>query len=154
LAAWGDQIRALFDEGEREGQAKGAGIDPREAWAVAASTPYEDDAVTRSARDLARDLGRQVGLLRVAYGEAIGPFAQAARARAAPPLSAEDWASVVTTAALRAYVPQLDAHGAWAPLDEELSIYDLSLEADPPARLWSDRLRTALGVKIVRGALA
>jgi carboxyl-terminal processing protease len=154
LAAWADQIRATFDEGEREGQAKGAGIDVREAWKVASSTPYEDDAVTKSARDLARDLGRQVGLLRVAYGESLAPFAQAARARAAPTLAAEDWASVVTAAALRAYVPQLDAHGAWAPLDEELSIYDLSLEADPPARLWADRLRTALGVRIVRGALA
>jgi carboxyl-terminal processing protease len=154
LAAWADQIRALFDEGEREGQAKGAGLDLREAWKVASSTPYEDGAITRSARELARDLGQKVGMLRVVYGEAVAPFAQAARARAAPALSAEDWAGVVTASALRAYVPQLDAHGAWAPLDEELSIYDLALEADPPARLWTDRLRTPLGVRIEHGALA
>ena len=40
--------------------------------------------------------------------------------------------------------PQLDAHGAWAPIEEEISIYDLALEADPPTRLWTDRVRTAL----------
>ncbi len=78
---------------------------------------------------------------------------EAARARAAPQLSADAWARVVTASALRAYVPALDAHGAWAPLDEELSIYDLGLEADPPARLWTERLRTALGVRVEHGAL-
>src|SRR5262249_19627052 len=61
---------------------------------------------------------------------------------------------VVTAAALRAYIPQLDAHGAWAPLDEEISIYDLGLEADPPERLWTEMTRTAVGVRIDRGALA
>jgi carboxyl-terminal processing protease len=95
-----------------------------------------------------------VGALHAVYGDSIAPFAQAARARAAPDLAAEAWARVVTAAALRAYVPQLDAHGAWAPSDEELSIYDLALEADPPARLWTDRLRTALGVRVEHGALA
>jgi carboxyl-terminal processing protease len=154
MVAWSDELRGLFDEGEREGHAKGRGMELREAWKLASSTPFEDGAVTRHARDLARELGRDVGVLRAVYGEAIAPFAQAARTRAAPSLPPETWAKVVTSAALRAYVPQLDAHGAWAPLEEELSIYDLSLEADPPARLWSDRLRTALGVRVERGALA
>lgn len=36
-------------------------------------------------------------------------------------LGEEGWARAVIAAAVRAYVPQLDAHGAWAPLDEELS---------------------------------
>ena len=44
--------------------------------------------MTRSARELARDLGRQVGALRAAYGDAIAPYADAARARAAPTLDA------------------------------------------------------------------
>lgn len=58
-------------------------------------------------------------------------------------------------AELRAYIPQLDAHGAWAPLDEEISIYDMALlEAEPPERLWTEMTRTALGVRIDRGALA
>ena len=153
MVTWSDELRALFDEGEREGLRLGKTLDLRDAWKLASSTPFEDGAVTRHARDLARELGRDVGVLRAVYGEAIAPFAQAARARAAPSLSAEAWAKVVTASALRAYIPQLDAHGAWAPLEEELSIYDLSLEADPPARLWSDRLRTALGVRVERGAL-
>jgi carboxyl-terminal processing protease len=154
MVAWSDELRALFDEGEREGRSKGKALDLRDAWKLASSTPFEDGAVTRNARDLARELGRDVGMLRAAYGDAIAPFAQAARSRAAPSLSAETWAKVVTAAALRAYVPQLDAHGAWAPLEEELSIYDLSLEAEPPVRLWSERLRTALGVRVEHGALA
>jgi carboxyl-terminal processing protease len=153
MVAWADELRAELDRGEREGQEKGRSADVREAWRVASSTPFEDGAVTRTAHDLARDIGREVGILRAAYGEAMAPYAEAARTRAAPALSADAWARVITAAALRAYVPQLDAHGAWAPLEEELSIYDLSLEADPPARLWSDRIRTALGVRIERGAL-
>jgi carboxyl-terminal processing protease len=54
---------------------------------------------------------------------------------------------------VRAYVPQLDPHGAWAPIEEESSIYDLDLEFDPPPRLWEEMTRTALGVRIDRGAL-
>jgi carboxyl-terminal processing protease len=152
LVGWADEVRAVFEQAEREGARRP--VDLREAWKLATSTPFEDGAVTRSARELARDLGRQVGELRAAYGPAIASFTDAARMRAAPRLDADGWASVVTAAALRAYVPQLDAHGAWAPLDEELSIYDLGLEADPPARLWTDRVRTTLGVRIERGAMA
>jgi carboxyl-terminal processing protease len=154
MAAWADELRAIFDEGEREGEEKGRALDRREAWKLATSTPYEDGAVTRSARELARDLGRHAGALRAAYGPAVAPFVEAVRARSAPQLVTEAWANVVTAAALRSYIPQLDAHGAWAPLDEELSIYDLALEAEPPARLWTDRIRTAIGVRIDRGALA
>jgi carboxyl-terminal processing protease len=154
LVTWSAELRAVFDEGEREGRARGAGLDLREAWKLAASTPFEDGTITRNAKDLARDLGQQVGTLHAVYGESVAPFAQAARARATPELAADGWAHVVTAAALRAYVPQLDAHGAWAPVDEELSIYDLALEADPPARLWTERVRTALGVRVEHGALA
>lgn len=154
LSTWTATLRALFDEGERDGRERGKALAPAEAWKLASSTPFEDGDITRNARDLARDLGRQVGLLGAAYGDAVAPFARGARARAAPELSADAWARVITGAALRAYVPALDAHGAWAPLDEELSIYDLGLEADPPARLWSERLRTALGVRVDHGALA
>ena len=154
MATWADELRVVFDQAERDGLDKGRGLDRREAWKLVTSLPFEDGAVTRGARELARELGRQVGELRVLYGESIGPYAQAARARAAPQMTAESWARVVTAAALRAYVPQLDAHGAWAPMDEQLSIYDLSLEADPPVRLWTDRVRTTLGVRVEHGALA
>ncbi|APR85362.1 Periplasmic protease [Minicystis rosea] len=153
LVAWSDELRALFDQAEREARSRPV-PDRREAWKLATATPFEDGAVSRSARELVRELGREIGELHAAYGEAIAPFADAARARAAPKFDADAWAKVVTAAALRAYVPQLDAHGAWAPLDEEISIYDLGLEADPPARLWTERVRTALGVRIEHGAMA
>lgn len=154
MAAWADELRAVFDHAEREGLERGRALDRREGWRLATSMPFEDGAVTRGARELAGELGRQVGELRAVYGGPIAPYAQAARARAAPQMTAESWSRVVIAAALRAYVPQLDAHGAWAPMDEELSIYDLALEADPPARLWTDRVRTTLGVRVEHGALA
>ncbi|MFT3775500.1 MAG: S41 family peptidase [Minicystis sp.] len=153
MVAWSDELRSIFDQAEREARSRPP-PDRRETWKLATSTPFEDGAVSHNARELARELGRQIGELRAAYGDAIAPFAEVARARATPRLDADGWAKVVTAAALRAYIPQLDAHGAWAPLDEEISIYDLGLEADPPARLWTDRVRTALGVRIERGAMA
>ncbi len=154
LSTWSDELRRVFDQGARDGAEKSAPRSITEAWKLASSTPFEDGAVTHGARDLARDLGRQVGALRVAYGESIAAYADAARSRTAPAIGAEGWARVVTAAALRAYIPQLDAHGAWAPLDEEISIYDLALEAEPPERMWTEMSRTALGVRINRGAMA
>ena len=154
LSAWSAELSTLFDEAEREAQSRAIAGDREEGFRVATATPFEDRAVTRSARGLARELGRAVGVMRAAYGESVAPYAAAARARAAPKLDPEVWARVVTAASLRAYVPQLDAHGAWAPLDEELSIYDLGLEADPPVRLWTDRVRTPVGVRIEQGAMA
>src|SRR4029079_18393915 len=78
----------------------------------------------------------------------------AARSPAPQALDDEGWGRVMTAAALRAYVPQLDAHGAWAPLDEEISLYDLALEASPPSQLWTEMTRTVIGVRIDKGAMA
>lgn len=174
MATWSGELRRLVDAGVPTGAAakvaapsarlkapppspyagpRRAAAEREARWKLARATPFEDGIVTRSARDLARELGDQVGALRSAYGEALEPFAEAARDRAAPAYDAERWAGVVVAAALRAYLPQLDAHGAWAPLDEELSIYDLSLEQNPPERLWSEMTRTAIGARIDRGAL-
>ena len=154
LAAWSDELRRVFDQGARDGAEKSPPRSLADAWKLATSTPFEDGAVTHGARDLARELGRQVGALRSIYGNSIAQYAEAARSRTAPTIGAEGWARVVTAAALRAYIPQLDAHGAWAPLDEEISIYDLALEAEPPERMWTEMSRTALGVRINRGAIA
>ena len=163
LASWSIELRDRFEQGFREGLGRVDGSrDPgarspaalREAWAVASSTPFEDGVVTHKAADLARSLGRDAGSARALYGGAIGPYVEAARERMAPKLDAAGWSRVIVAAALRAYIPQLDAHGAWAPLDEEISLYDLSLEVSPPERLWSEMTRTAIGVRIDRGALA
>ncbi|UQA59521.1 S41 family peptidase [Polyangium aurulentum] len=156
LAAWTKTLRRVFDESLEEALRpdRPAHRAPAEVWRVAASTPFEDGPITRSGKELARELGREVGLLRAAYGEGLDPFVGAARDRLLPDLSPEAWSRVVIAAAVRAYVPQLDAHGAWAPLEEEISIYDLGLETNPPVRLWSEMTRTALGVRIDHGALA
>jgi len=153
LSQWMTAVRGGFDAGYREGGAKVRGIGAPDVWSAASSSPFESGAVTRNARDLARDLGRAAGLLHAAYGGKLQPYLDAARERAAPPIEEAGWARVVLAAAVRAYIPQLDAHGAWAPLDEELSIYDLDLEIDPPERLWTEMTRTAVGVRIDKGAL-
>lgn len=134
--------------------ARGVPIDAKRRWEIASSTPFEDGSVTRRAQDLARLLGHGVGAIEAAYGPSIAPLSDTLIERAAPELSARAWSEIVLAAAVRAYVPQLDPHGAWAPLDEETSIYDLDLEVDPPARLWTEMTRTTLGVRIDEGARA
>ncbi len=152
LERWSREVGALFDDGFRAGIEKPPAT-PAEAWALAGATPFEDGVVTRGARELARELGRQAGALRACFGDELAPYTDAARERTAPSIGAEGWARAVIAAAVRAYVPQLDAHGAWAPLEEEISIYDLGLEVSPPPRLWAEMTRTTLGVRIDRGAI-
>jgi carboxyl-terminal processing protease len=165
LKTWTAHLRALFDEGSESAARASTGaragdrrapreLGSAEIWSLVSSAPFEEGAVTRSARDLARGLGRDVAAASAFFGDQLSPYAAAARERIAPALDEEGWARAVIAAAVRSYIPQLDAHGAWAPLDEEMSIYDLALEVDPPERLWSEMTRTALGVRIDRGALA
>jgi carboxyl-terminal processing protease len=132
--------------------ARAGAPDLRHAWETAARTPFEDGPVTRRARDLARSLGRDVGAIERGYGAEVAPFADTAARRLAPRRPGDEWSRVLLAAAVRAYVPQIDPHGAWAPLDEETSIYDLELEVDPPERLWGEMTRTASGVRIDHGA--
>lgn len=156
LAAWMKTLRVAFDEGLREGRPEGRAPQrsPAEVWRTVTAAPFEDGPITRNGRELARELGREIGSARAAYGAPLDPYVTAASQRLFPDLTAEAWGRVILAAAVRAYVPQLDAHGAWAPLDEEISIYDLDLETNPPLRLWSEMTRTALGIRIDRGALA
>jgi len=152
LADWMKELRAAFEKGLLlEGVPSKT---TAEAWPVVCRGPFQDGPITRSGRDLARELGRDVGIARAAYGVSLEPFVTAARDRLFPELSAEAWGRVVIAAAVRAYVPQIDAHGAWAPLEEEISIYDLDLETHPPLRLWTEMTRTTLGIRIDHGALA
>lgn len=148
LLAWMEHVREAFDKGWRS--APKAKVP--DAWRSATASPFESGPITRDAADLAADIGRSSGLVVAAYGPALETFVTAGRKRIAPELDEEAWSRVTLAAAVRAYVPQLDAHGAWAPLDEELSIYDLELEVDPPERAWGEMTRTAIGVRIDRGA--
>ncbi len=68
-------------------------------------------------------------------------------------MTAEAWSEVVIAAAVRAWVEQVDAHGAWAPYGEEAAVHDVDLDQDAPSRLWSRATRTVLGVRIDDGAI-
>jgi carboxyl-terminal processing protease len=147
LVAWVDELRQVYDQAraERSGAA--------ESSAQAASSPvFEGATVTRPARTLAATLGRRAGQLDRELGPAVAPYTDAARARYFPSMDPEKWSHVVLASAVRAYVPSVDPHGQWAPLDEESSVYEVDLEAHPPSRLWDKAERTAVGVKIEAGA--
>jgi carboxyl-terminal processing protease len=146
LVTWVGELRAVFDEAF-------AHVSDAEDTQFAASAPaFEGATVTRPARALAATLGRRIGVIERDLGPSALAYADRARARYFPALSRDGWARVVLASAVRAYVPTIDPHGAWAPLDEESSVYEVDLEARPPSRLWDKSERTALGVKIESGA--
>lgn len=155
LAAWvGGLGRTAREARELARSTRPLPTDPRVRWDALAATPFQDGAVTRTAHDLSRLIGFGAGMAEALYGDALTPFADAAIERTVPELTSHGWAEVLLAAAVRAYVPEIDPHGAWAPIDEETSIYDLALEVDPPPRLWTDMTRTIAGARIDRGALS
>jgi carboxyl-terminal processing protease len=148
LVAWVDDLRAVYEDARTR---DASSEDPGEAESAPA---FEGATVTRPARELAAMLGRRVGAIEAQLGESARPFVDAATERYFPDLDQEGWARVVLAAAVRAYVPAIDPHGAWAPLDEESSVYEVDLEAHPPPRLWDKAERTAIGIRIESGASA
>jgi carboxyl-terminal processing protease len=146
LVAWVRELRGVFEEAREHDS---AGEDVAEAESAPA---FEGAMVTRPARDLAALLGRRIGAVEAQLGAAGPSYVDAASSRYFPDLDPEGWAGVVLAAAVRAYVPAIDPHGAWAPLDEESSVYEVDLEAHPPARLWEKAERTAIGLRIESGA--
>jgi carboxyl-terminal processing protease len=148
MVPWVAGLRAVFDEARSHAPASD------DAETAASAPAFEGATVTRPAKVLADALGRRIGAIERDLGAVARPYADAARARYFPDASASDWAGVVLAAAVRAYVPAIDPHGAWAPLDEESSVYEVDLEAHPPIRLWDKAERTAIGLKIEGGATA
>jgi carboxyl-terminal processing protease len=146
LVPWVAHLRVIFDAA----RAQAGATDDLETAASAAA--FEGATVTRPARILAETLGRRIGAIDRGFGPAGRAFVDAARSRYFPDNNASEWAGVVLAAAVRAYVPAIDPHGAWAPLDEESSVYEVDLEAHPPRRLWEKAERTAIGLKIESGA--
>ncbi|MCL2448744.1 MAG: S41 family peptidase, partial [Polyangiaceae bacterium] len=145
LIVWTGELRRLYDEAL-------AAETSEDATTAAHAPTFEGATVTRPARALARTLGRRVGVVEREAGPAARPYAEAARARYFPDFDVDAWAEVVLAAAVRAYIPAIDPHGAWAPLDEESSVYEVDLEARPPERLWDKAERTAIGVNLESGA--
>src|SRR6186713_1667983 len=80
--------------------------------------------------------------------------ASAALSRFFPDLSVEAWSEVALAAAVRAYVPAIDPHGEWAPLEEEWALFAGDpLDGEQPS-LWGNMLRTPLGVRVVESPRA
>ena len=119
---------------------------PAEVYRLGAEPIFQDDPVTRPAAELARELGTRLGAF-VARFPAESALADAARTRFFP--SSGQLSGIVTLAALRAYVPLVDPHGDFAPLDEQWALYagDATLDAGSP--LWRDVIRTPLGARVV-----
>lgn len=141
LTRWVARLRGAFDTGRKD---TAAGPER-----VGDAIPTEGDAMA-----VALELGRRAGAFERLVGEAATPYVEAARGRFFPDHDAEGWSHVVLAAGLRAYVPLVDAHGAWAPLDEEASIYEVSLAAKPPSKPWSHAQTSAFGAVIEAGAIA
>lgn len=114
---------------------------------------FEDGPLTRPARALVRELATRIATIAKARPE-LADELEPARDRWLPLLDADAWGEVVLAAAVRAWVPLVDPHGAWAPSDEAAILYDRDLEIAPPPRLWTTSTRTAIGVRIDGGTLA
>ncbi|MCA9594254.1 MAG: hypothetical protein KC776_13110 [Myxococcales bacterium] len=137
---WVNDLRKIYESATSDS--------PKRAYPLATAAVFEDDPVQRPARQLARDLGARGKSFRAAYGDAEHA-ASKAEARLFPELSVEQWAGAVLAAAVRAYVPAVDAHGQWAPLDEEWSLYAADSALDVGPRLWGRMMRTALGIVVL-----
>ncbi len=147
LAAWVDDLRALYDRERLTATVEDVSF-------AAADPVFEGATVTRPARALASILAQRVRSVERGLGASGDPYVAAARSRYFPTLDEDAWSRVVLAATVRAYVPMVDPHGAWAPLDEEASVYEVDLEARPPGRLWDKSTRTAIGLRIDTGAVA
>ena len=144
LASWVGELRALYDREHA--------LPVTDDLGAAGDPLFEGATVTRPARALTSLLAQRVHASEHGLGAAAQSFSATARSRYFPTLDEEGWGRVVLAAAVRAYVPMVDPHGAWAPMDEEASVYEVDLEARPPGRLWDRSSRTALGLRVDSGA--
>jgi len=153
LAAWVDAERTRYDLAL--GAAPGGAGDETRALAEALDVATHDAGPhDLTAASLTNELAERACTLSHAFGAPLEKYLQAARNRFFPELTAEAWSEIVLGAAVRAWVEQVDAHGAWAPYGEEAVVHDVDLDQDAPSRLWGRATRTLLGVRIEEGALA
>jgi carboxyl-terminal processing protease len=143
MAVWVNELRGVYEAAERSAPA----VPIDQAIRFASLAAFQDGFITRPAKSLATELGYRAGVVRRSMGPEGERAATAARERLLPGDSL-DWSTVILAGAVRAYLPQIDPHGGWAPLDEETSLYEIDLEAAPPPRLWRKMTRTAVGVRI------
>jgi carboxyl-terminal processing protease len=144
LAAWVGELRGIY----RAAELAAPQVSRDDAFRLVQQAAFEDGPVTRPSRELSAELGRRVGTIRKSYGEPLELATSSTVLRALPVGDEVEWPSVLLAAAVRAYLPQVDPHGGWAPLDEETSLYEIDLEASPPPRLWRKMVRTAVGIRV------
>ena len=142
---WVESLRGDFDAAEKAAPR----LSRRRTFALDSRGIFQDDPVTRPARQLAAELGTRAGSFAKAYGKAGEKVEGDAAERLLPTLGIDRWTGIVLAAAVRAYVPAIDAHGQWAPLDEEWSLYAADATVDTGPRLWGQMMRTPVGVRIV-----
>ncbi|MES1173825.1 MAG: S41 family peptidase [Myxococcales bacterium] len=142
---WVDGLRSVFEQARSEAPAVRYPL----ALSAINAPAFEDEVVSHPARQLAADLGLRIGqFVNLSPELGDGP-ASAALSRFFPDLNAEGWAEVALAAAVRAYVPAIDPHGEWAPLDEEWALFAGDpIDGEEPS-LWANMVRTPLGVRIV-----
>ncbi|HLV66335.1 MAG TPA: S41 family peptidase [Polyangiaceae bacterium] len=124
-------------------------VSTRRAHQLALLPAFQDDPVTESARSLSRTLAVRVASFAKAHPELGDELERVAKNRYYPELDADGWGEAVLSAAVRAYVSALDPHGAWAPFDEEWSLYADEPGLDGGPRLWGRVTRTAVGVRVL-----
>lgn len=146
LASWVDELRGIYDHAVSDTRsiADGSSI----AASLCTEPAFEDGPITHPARQLVGELGRRSALAARGLGTDGARIADTFRARLLPELSPAGWGEVVLAAALRAYVLHVDPHGAWAPLDEETSLYEVELEASGRTRMWTHMQRTVAGLRV------
>ncbi|HEY4102471.1 MAG TPA: S41 family peptidase [Polyangiaceae bacterium] len=147
---WVDDLRGVFENARS--QAKPVSVS--RALAGVNEPAFEDESVSHPARQLAAELGTRIGQFAGVAPGLGDESAGAALSRFFPDYSAEEWSEVVLAAAVRAYVPAIDPHGEWAPLEEEWALFEGDPIDDTEPTLWNDMVRTALGARIVAGARA
>jgi carboxyl-terminal processing protease len=146
--AWLAELAQLYDAAYDAARTRA----PRSAtklFELVAEPIFEDDPVTRPGRDLARELGGRLGAFAARFPDEA-PLLEQARSRFFPS-DAQELAQIATLAALRAYIPLVDPHGDFAPLDEEWALYagDSTLDAGSP--LWGEVTRVPLGARVTAG---
>jgi carboxyl-terminal processing protease len=141
LEEWVSELHNLFEQAFQQAPL----VSKELAFQLAAKPAFKDGPNLIPAKELSAELGKRLGSIQSAYGSALSPVIQAAETRLFPTSTQTNWSHVILAAAVRAYIPQMDPHGAWAPYDEETSLYEIDLEASPPPRLYHHMSRTAVG---------
>lgn len=143
---WQQRLLAIYDAAYAAARRRPS-LANAELFQLLAEPIFEDDPVTRPATELARELGTRLGAFVARFPEEA-PVADQARARFFP-TDKGVLTEILILAALRAYVPLVDPHGDFAPIDEEWALYAGDDTLDDGSPLWGEVTRTSLGARIV-----